>query len=168
MAGIPVVSLATTEYANLLTNGESAFINTDVDALIAGMKLLLNDLPLATTMGQHGRAVAQEQFNIERFTREWNEVLNLPSIKNDDGMKNIAFISEHASPLALPGGRDIGGQNVYVAELSMQLARKGYQIDIFTRRDNTEMPDIGGMEAGGAGYSCNSRPSLLHTQRNNC
>ncbi|AEV98583.1 glycosyl transferase family 1 [Niastella koreensis] len=57
-------------------------------------------------------------------------------------MKNIAFISEHASPLALPGGIDNGGQNVYVAELSMQLARKGYRIDIFTRRDNMEVPDI--------------------------
>jgi glycosyltransferase involved in cell wall biosynthesis len=74
MAGIPVVSLATTEYANLLTNGESAFINTDVDALIEGMKLLLNDLPLATAMGQRARAVAQEQFSMERFMREWNGV----------------------------------------------------------------------------------------------
>lgn len=74
MAGIPVVSLATTEYANLLTNGESAFVNTDVDALIAGMKLLLSDQSLAASMGQHGRAVAQEQFNIERFIREWKGV----------------------------------------------------------------------------------------------
>jgi hypothetical protein len=74
MAGIPVVSLATTEYANLLTNGESAFINTDVDALIAGMKLLLNDWPLATSMGQKARSVAKVQFNMERFIREWNEV----------------------------------------------------------------------------------------------
>jgi glycosyltransferase involved in cell wall biosynthesis len=57
-------------------------------------------------------------------------------------MKNIAFISEHASPLALLGGIDNGGQNVYVAELSAQLARKGYHIDIYTRRDNTEVPDI--------------------------
>ena len=74
MAGIPVVSLATTENANLLSNGESAFINTDVDALITGMKLLLNDWPLATSMGQRARAVAQVQFNMERFTREWNGV----------------------------------------------------------------------------------------------
>jgi glycosyltransferase involved in cell wall biosynthesis len=74
MAGMPVVSLATTEYANLLTNGESAFINTDVDALIAGMKLLLNDWSLAASMGQQARAVAQAQFNMERFIREWNEV----------------------------------------------------------------------------------------------
>jgi D-inositol-3-phosphate glycosyltransferase len=57
-------------------------------------------------------------------------------------MKRIAFISEHASPLALLGGIDNGGQNVYVAELSMQLARKGYHVDIFTRRDNTTAPEI--------------------------
>jgi hypothetical protein len=74
MAGMPVVSLATTEYANLLINGESAFINTDVDVLIANMKLLLNDLPLATAMGQQARALAYEQFNMERFIREWEEV----------------------------------------------------------------------------------------------
>jgi len=57
-------------------------------------------------------------------------------------MKRIAFISEHASPLASLGGVDHGGQNVYVAELGIQLARKGYLIDIFTRRDNMEAPDI--------------------------
>jgi len=52
-------------------------------------------------------------------------------------MKNkIAFISEHASPLAAPGGTDSGGQNVYVAELARELSRAGYLIDIFTRRDS--------------------------------
>jgi glycosyltransferase involved in cell wall biosynthesis len=74
MAGMPVVSLATTEYANLLMNGESAFINTDVDVLITNMKVLLNDLPLATAMGQQARALAMEQFNMKRFIREWDEV----------------------------------------------------------------------------------------------
>ena len=49
--------------------------------------------------------------------------------------KKIAFISEHASPLALLGGTDSGGQNVYVAELAIQLAKMGYEVDIFTRRD---------------------------------
>jgi glycosyltransferase involved in cell wall biosynthesis len=57
-------------------------------------------------------------------------------------MKRIAFISEHASPLAILGGIDNGGQNVYVAELSMQLARKGYQIDIYTRRDDATAPEV--------------------------
>ncbi|HZP86519.1 MAG TPA: glycosyltransferase family 1 protein [Burkholderiales bacterium] len=50
-------------------------------------------------------------------------------------MRRIALISEHASPLALIGGTDAGGQNVYVAHLATQLARRGYHVDVFTRRD---------------------------------
>jgi len=57
-------------------------------------------------------------------------------------MKRVAFISEHASPLALLGGIDNGGQNVYVAELALELVRKGYHIDIFTRRDNESVPEV--------------------------
>jgi len=56
-------------------------------------------------------------------------------------MERIAFISEHASPLAVLGGVDSGGQNVYVAALSEQLARQGYQVDIFTRRDSTTVEE---------------------------
>jgi len=47
----------------------------------------------------------------------------------------LAFISEHASPLAPPGSIDCGGQNVYVANLARELALAGARIDIFTRRD---------------------------------
>lgn len=54
----------------------------------------------------------------------------------------IAFISEHASPLALLGGTDNGGQNVYVAEIATQLAKIGYQVDIFTRRDDLVSTEI--------------------------
>lgn len=50
-------------------------------------------------------------------------------------VRKIAIISEHASPLAAPGGIDSGGQNVYVAQLAAQLAQAGYLVDIFTRRD---------------------------------
>jgi D-inositol-3-phosphate glycosyltransferase len=45
----------------------------------------------------------------------------------------IAFISEHASPLAEPGGIDCGGQNVYIDHLARHLAKLGYYVDIFTR-----------------------------------
>ncbi len=37
----------------------------------------------------------------------------------------VAMVSEHASPLAALGGPDAGGQNVYVAQVARQLARKG-------------------------------------------
>ncbi|GAC1466461.1 MAG: glycosyltransferase family 1 protein [Ktedonobacteraceae bacterium] len=54
----------------------------------------------------------------------------------------IAFLSEHASPVALLGGEDAGGQNVYVDEVSRNLARLGYAVDVFTRRDNPDMPEV--------------------------
>lgn len=50
-------------------------------------------------------------------------------------LRHIAMVSEHASPLAPPGSIDSGGQNVYVACLARELARSGYLVDIFTRRD---------------------------------
>ena len=45
----------------------------------------------------------------------------------------IAQVSAHTSPLAPLGGRETGGMNVYVLELSRELARLGYEVDIFTR-----------------------------------
>jgi D-inositol-3-phosphate glycosyltransferase len=56
--------------------------------------------------------------------------------------KKVAFISEHASPLAVLGGVDNGGQNVYVAELARNLVELGFLIDIFTRWDNPEFPEV--------------------------
>jgi hypothetical protein len=57
-------------------------------------------------------------------------------------MRKIALISEHASPLAAIGSTDSGGQNVYVAQLAKQLARLGYLIDIFTRRDSEMLEQV--------------------------
>jgi D-inositol-3-phosphate glycosyltransferase len=56
--------------------------------------------------------------------------------------RRIAFISEHASPAALLGGEDAGGQNVYVDEVARALAQRGYKIDIFTRREAETEPAI--------------------------
>lgn len=61
--------------------------------------------------------------------------------------KHIALISEHASPLAVLGGDDCGGQNVYVAQVAKNLAQFGYHVDVFTRRDNEQLPTV--MEWGG-------------------
>ena len=56
----------------------------------------------------------------------------------------VAFLSEHASPLALRGSVDAGGQNVYVDEVSRNLARLGlgFEVDVFTRRDNPALPEV--------------------------
>jgi glycosyltransferase involved in cell wall biosynthesis len=53
----------------------------------------------------------------------------------------IAMVSEHASPLAVLGGVDAGGQNVHVAELSAALARRGHEVAVFTRRDDPALPE---------------------------
>ena len=54
----------------------------------------------------------------------------------------IAFLSEHASPLATLGGADAGGQNIYVGEVSRNLGRHGFAVDVFTRRDNPDVAEI--------------------------
>ncbi|MEU9445161.1 glycosyltransferase [Streptomyces sp. NPDC048304] len=53
----------------------------------------------------------------------------------------VAMVSEHASPLAALGGPDAGGQNVYVAQVARQLARKGHRVTVYTRRDSADLPD---------------------------
>lgn len=60
----------------------------------------------------------------------------------------IAMISEHASPLALAGGVDAGGQNVYVDSVARRLAAQGHQVDLLTRRDHPSLPAIVEMTPG--------------------
>lgn len=54
----------------------------------------------------------------------------------------VALISEHASPAAVLGGADAGGQNVYVDALARHLAGRGHTIDIFTRRADPGAPEV--------------------------
>ncbi len=56
--------------------------------------------------------------------------------------RKIAVISEHASPLAIVGGIDAGGQNIAVAELAQHLTQLGYEVDVFTRWDDESIPEI--------------------------
>lgn len=52
----------------------------------------------------------------------------------------IAMLSYHASPLASLGSAKSGGMNVYVGELSRQLAARGHTVDVFTRGPHAERP----------------------------
>lgn len=54
----------------------------------------------------------------------------------------IALISEHASPAALLGGADAGGQNVYVDAIARQMAARGHAIDVFTRDADPDLPEV--------------------------
>ncbi len=54
----------------------------------------------------------------------------------------LAMISLHTSPLDQPGTGDAGGMNVYVIELSRQLAQRGIEVDIFTRATTSALPPV--------------------------
>ena len=50
------------------------------------------------------------------------------------------MVSEHASPLAVLGGVDAGGQNVHVAALAEGMGRRGIDVVVHTRRDDVSLP----------------------------
>jgi D-inositol-3-phosphate glycosyltransferase len=56
--------------------------------------------------------------------------------------QHIAMLSLHTSPLAVLGGKETGGMNVYVRELSRELAARGFCIDIFTRSQSPRVPRV--------------------------
>lgn len=53
----------------------------------------------------------------------------------------VALVSEHASPLAVLGGVDAGGQNVHVAALADALAALGHSVVVYTRRDDPRLAE---------------------------
>ena len=48
----------------------------------------------------------------------------------------------HTCPLEQPGIGDAGGMNIYVAESAKRMAAMGVEVDIFTRRDHADLPEI--------------------------
>ncbi|MCP2321331.1 D-inositol-3-phosphate glycosyltransferase [Nocardia amikacinitolerans] len=54
----------------------------------------------------------------------------------------IAVLSVHTSPLAQPGTGDAGGMNVYVLQTALQLARRGTEVEIFTRATSSNVPPV--------------------------
>ncbi|PZR96680.1 MAG: glycosyltransferase family 1 protein [Candidatus Chloroheliales bacterium] len=57
-------------------------------------------------------------------------------------MSNIAMLSVHTSPLAALGGKETGGMNVYVRDLSCALAALGHTVDVFTRWQDPTVPRV--------------------------
>lgn len=60
----------------------------------------------------------------------------------EEPIRRVAMISVHTSPLAQPGTGDAGGLNVYVVESARQLAARGVEVEIFTRRTAADLPDV--------------------------
>jgi D-inositol-3-phosphate glycosyltransferase len=54
----------------------------------------------------------------------------------------VAMLSVHTCPLAVLGGKETGGMNVYVRELARELGRMGVAADVFTRSQNPAIPRV--------------------------
>ena len=57
-------------------------------------------------------------------------------------VKRIGLISVHTCPLAVLGGKETGGMNVYVREVARHLGRLGLDVDVFTRRQTPGVPTV--------------------------
>ena len=58
------------------------------------------------------------------------------------------MVSLHTSPLLRPGTGDAGGLNVYVVETAAELARRGVEVDIFTRATDADQARSVELEPG--------------------
>jgi D-inositol-3-phosphate glycosyltransferase len=56
--------------------------------------------------------------------------------------RRVATLMVHTSPLDQAGTGDAGGMNIYVVEAAQNMAAMGVQVDIFTRRTNTDIADV--------------------------
>ena len=69
-----------------------------------------------------------------------------PSGANDP--RRVAVLAVHTSPLAQPGTGDAGGMNVYVLQTALHLARRGIEVEIFTRATASADPPVARVAPG--------------------
>lgn len=75
MIGLPIIGLATTEMVRAVRNGVSGYVDTDINSLTGRMQELLRNPDEARHLSAGARKFAEEHFNIERFTRDWDDAL---------------------------------------------------------------------------------------------
>lgn len=54
----------------------------------------------------------------------------------------VCMLSVHTCPLAMLGGKETGGMNVYVRDLAVELGRRNVTVDVFTRSQDDHVPRI--------------------------
>jgi D-inositol-3-phosphate glycosyltransferase len=70
------------------------------------------------------------------------------SLLPDGTPGRVAMVSVHTSPLEQPGTGDAGGLNVYVVETAKRLARRGTEVEIFTRATSSDAPPSTELQPG--------------------
>jgi D-inositol-3-phosphate glycosyltransferase len=74
-------------------------------------------------------------------------------VRHEDGFRRndprrVAVLAVHTSPLAQPGTGDAGGMNVYVLQTALHLARRGIEVEIFTRATASADPPVARVAPG--------------------
>lgn len=75
---------------------------------------------------------------VKKIDREKSAHINV----NSGSIMRIAMLSYHTCPLATLGGKDTGGMNVYVREITRQLGVMDIHVDVFTRSQNEHVPHV--------------------------
>jgi D-inositol-3-phosphate glycosyltransferase len=57
-------------------------------------------------------------------------------------VRRVAMIVVHSNPLAEPGAGDAGGMTVYVRQIARALSNRGVGVDIYSRKDGSDLPDL--------------------------
>ncbi|MCL4359810.1 glycosyltransferase [Patescibacteria group bacterium] len=80
-------------------------------------------------------------------------------------MKRIAMLSFHTCPLASQEGKETGGMNVYVYELSKELVKIGYAIDAFTRCQEERCEEVVEVTPGFRVIHINAGPQASYPKK---
>ncbi len=77
----------------------------------------------------------------------------MKGVRHDDVFRRndprrVAVLAVHTSPLAQPGTGDAGGMNVYVLQTALHLARRGIEVEIFTRATASADPPVARVAPG--------------------
>ena len=80
--------------------------------------------------------------------RASGELREAESESEYEGVRRVAVLSVHSSPLAIPGVGDSGGMNVHVRALASELARAGVESDLYTRATSPDDPPVVEVEPG--------------------
>ena len=75
-AGCACVSTATCMIPEVIEHGVNGFMTNDEKEMRGYLEQLMNDEKLASEMGKAARQTILDDFSVERFTSEWNEVFN--------------------------------------------------------------------------------------------
>jgi D-inositol-3-phosphate glycosyltransferase len=76
----------------------------------------------------------------------------------------IAMLSVHTCPLATLGGKETGGMNVYVRDVSRELARRGHHVDVYTRSQDPDVPHVIDGTGGRASGNPSAGSALSHAE----